>query len=301
MADALPDVDLDLFRLSFVLTRAANRFSRHVESTVHRPRGLTTAGFRILFTLWSSGPLPAHRIALLAGLSRASVSSVVNTLERDGRVERTRGDDDRRVVTVSLTPPGEAAVRETYEGQYALEQTQYEGLSPTERAALAEALATLDRHPVGWGRWGADLEAHPAAVRVVERSERGGCRNSGAVHVDLEGALDDLGAGGVGLTSHVAHAQGAAHRVAVHARGDADQDAVAVHGLVVVEQRVWIVEAELHQPSIHPGLALGHQGIVADEATGLVEGHAPREAGVERRVLLGDVVAPVAVGLLHAQ
>jgi len=151
VADALPDVDLDLFRLSFVLTRAANRFSRHVESTVHRPRGLTTAGFRILFTLWSSGPLPAHRIALLAGLSRASVSSVVNTLERDGRVERTRGDDDRRVVTVSLTPPGEAAVRETYEGQYALEQTQYEGLSPTERAALAEALATLIATPLGGG------------------------------------------------------------------------------------------------------------------------------------------------------
>ena len=151
VADALPDVDLDLFRLSFVLTRAANRFSRHVESTVHRPRGLTTAGFRILFTLWSSGPLPAHRIALLAGLSRASVSSVVNTLERDGRVERTRGDDDRRVVTVSLTPPGEAAVRETYEGQYALEQTQYEGLSPTERDALAKVLATLIGTPLGGG------------------------------------------------------------------------------------------------------------------------------------------------------
>jgi len=76
---------------------------------------------------------------------------VVNTLERDGRVERTRGDDDRRVVTVSLTPSGETAVRETYEGQYALEQTQYEGLSPTERAALAEALATLIATPLGGG------------------------------------------------------------------------------------------------------------------------------------------------------
>ncbi len=73
VAGSDPDVDLDLFRLSFALTRAANRFTRHVESAVHRPRNLSTAGFRILFTIWACGPLAAHRIAVLAGLSRASV------------------------------------------------------------------------------------------------------------------------------------------------------------------------------------------------------------------------------------
>jgi len=60
------------------------------------------------------GPLAAHRIAVLAGLSRASVSSAVNTLERDGHVVRSREHDDRRLVTVSLTPTGEDAVRDAY-------------------------------------------------------------------------------------------------------------------------------------------------------------------------------------------
>ncbi len=148
VVESLPDVDVDLFRLSFVLTRAANRFSRHVESVVHRRRGLTTAGFRILFTLWTSGPLPAHRIAILAGLSRASVSSVVNTLERDGRVERSRDSTDRRVVTVSITSPGVAQVCEAYEAQHELERAQYADLSSADRRALAAALETLIDTPL---------------------------------------------------------------------------------------------------------------------------------------------------------
>ena len=148
VAEAVPEVDVELFRLSFLLTRATNRFARRVESAAHRPRGLTTAGFRILFTLWTSGPLPAHRIAILAGLSRASVSSVVNTLERDGRVERSRNMDDRRVVTVSITSSGVVEVRAAYEAQHEMERAQYADLSSADRRALAAALETLIDTPL---------------------------------------------------------------------------------------------------------------------------------------------------------
>jgi len=143
VAAAYDDVDLDLFRLSFALTRSANRFSRHVESSVHRPRNLTTAGFRILFTVWACGPLAAHRIAVLAGLSRASVSSAVNTLERDGHVVRSREHDDRRLVTVSLTPTGEDAVHDAYAGQHEVEHDLYAALGAGDREVLARLLESL--------------------------------------------------------------------------------------------------------------------------------------------------------------
>ena len=143
VAAAYDDVDLDLFRLSFALTRAANRFTRHVESSVHRPRNLTTAGFRILFTVWACGPMEAHRIAVLAGLSRASVSSVVNTLERDDYVVRSREQDDRRLVTVSLTRTGADAVRDAYEEQHEVEQTLYAEIGEGDRETLARLLETL--------------------------------------------------------------------------------------------------------------------------------------------------------------
>ena len=90
--------------------------------------------------------------------------------------------------------------------------------------------------------------------------------------------------------------------MAVHARRDArHQNAVAVHGLIVVQHRLWIIEPELHQPTVHTALTLGHQSIATDEAARLVEGHAPREASVQWCVLLGDVVTPVAVRLFHSQ
>ena len=143
VAGAYDDVDLGVFQLALALTRASNRMARHVESSVHRPRNLTTAGFRILFTIWSCGPLEAHRIAVLAGLSRASVSSVVNTLERDGYVVRSREQDDRRLVTVSLTGPGADLVRDAYAGQHEVERTLYEDLTEGERGTLARLLESL--------------------------------------------------------------------------------------------------------------------------------------------------------------
>jgi DNA-binding MarR family transcriptional regulator len=76
------------------------------------------------------------------------VSSVVNTLERDGRVERSRDEDDRRVVTVSITSFGVVEVREAYEAQHELERAQYADLSLADRRALAAALETLIGTPL---------------------------------------------------------------------------------------------------------------------------------------------------------
>ena len=133
-------IDLDLFRLSFALSRTAMRFVRRVESTVHRPVGLTWAGFRVLFTVWACGSMESHRIAHLSGLSRASVSSAVNTLERDGMVGRSRESADRRLVTVSLTGRGHDLVRDAYEGQHGQEQVLFAGLEEEEVVTLTSML-----------------------------------------------------------------------------------------------------------------------------------------------------------------
>ncbi len=140
VAAELPNADLDLMRLSLALTRTANRFTRRAETEVHRPAGLTWAGFRVLFTLWAYGELESHRAAQLSGMSRASVSSAVNTLERDGLVQRSPGGD-RRVVMLSLTADGLATVRRSYEAQQrVVEADLYRDLDPDERRRLTELL-----------------------------------------------------------------------------------------------------------------------------------------------------------------
>src|SRR5690606_42020816 len=57
--------------------------------------------------------------------------------------------------------------------------------------------------------------------------------------------------------------------------------------------------SDLHEPLGRRRLARGQQGVAADER--LVEGAGEAEPGLERRVLVGDVVAPVPVRLLQAQ
>ncbi len=89
-----------------------------------------------------------QRIAVLAGLSRASVSSAVNTLERAGHVARSREHDDRRMVTVSLTSSGEAAVRDSYREQHEVERALCAGLEEGERAELAHLLESLIDAPL---------------------------------------------------------------------------------------------------------------------------------------------------------
>jgi DNA-binding MarR family transcriptional regulator len=84
--------------------------------------------------------MESHRIAHLSGLSRASVSSAVNTLERDGMVGRSRESADRRLVTVSLTGRGHDLVRDAYEGQHGQEQVLFAGLEEEEVVTLTSML-----------------------------------------------------------------------------------------------------------------------------------------------------------------
>ena len=99
VADSVDGADLDALRVSFGLIRASTRLVQRLEAEVHRESGWSMAGFRVMFCVWVGGEMPPNAIARLSGLSRAAVSSVLNTLERDGLVERSRESDDRRLVT----------------------------------------------------------------------------------------------------------------------------------------------------------------------------------------------------------
>src|SRR5690242_8914229 len=78
----VPDADLLALSVVFTLVRAAEQITYQLEVT-QRPMGWTWPGFRVLFWIWLLGPLEPRAIASLASASRASISSALNTLERD--------------------------------------------------------------------------------------------------------------------------------------------------------------------------------------------------------------------------
>ena len=142
MRGAVPDADLSAFAVVFTLIRAAERMTYELE-TVQRPQGWTWPGFRVLFWIWLLGPLEPRAIATLASASRASISSALNTLERNGFVARSRSSSDRRLVTVELTERGSARIAAAFDATNKREQELVASLSADERRTITALLARL--------------------------------------------------------------------------------------------------------------------------------------------------------------
>jgi DNA-binding MarR family transcriptional regulator len=113
--ERLPGTNRDAMAMVLLLYRVTSTVVYDLESTVHRPAGWSWSAFRLLFTLWVTGPQEASRAAELAGMSRAAVSSLSRTLTSAGLLERGPDERDRRGVVLSLSAEGtsrlEAALR----------------------------------------------------------------------------------------------------------------------------------------------------------------------------------------------
>jgi DNA-binding MarR family transcriptional regulator len=97
----------------------------------------------LLFVLWISGPLEGRRVATLSGMSRAAVSNLVNTLARDGLVQRKTSAEDARAVILSLTDSGRRQFDATFGEHNAREQQWSRLLSAAERRQLITLLDKL--------------------------------------------------------------------------------------------------------------------------------------------------------------
>ncbi|MEU9017414.1 MarR family winged helix-turn-helix transcriptional regulator [Actinomadura sp. NPDC048394] len=130
-------------RLLLTLNRASAIVTYDLESTVHRPRGHSWAGFRLLFVTWLAGPLEPGRAAALAGMSRAAVSNLAKTLVADGLMVRTPGERDGRSVILSLTEDGRRRMLEIFAGQHERERQWAGVLTETEQRMLIMLLEKL--------------------------------------------------------------------------------------------------------------------------------------------------------------
>lgn len=141
----VPNADLTALAVSFTLIRAADRLVYDLE-VVHRQVGWTWPGFRVLFWLWLLGPLEQREIASLISASRASTSSVLNTLQRDGFVRRTRDVRDQRQVRVALTASGLRLIETAFKAHNERERQWVSIFSKKERKLLVDLLIRLVDH-----------------------------------------------------------------------------------------------------------------------------------------------------------
>jgi DNA-binding MarR family transcriptional regulator len=91
--------------LARLLPRAGQVLGRRLRQVV-APHGLTPTSLGVLGVLIADGPASHRELAAGLGVSPATLTPVVDALERAGSVIRARDGADRRVVHVSVSPEG---------------------------------------------------------------------------------------------------------------------------------------------------------------------------------------------------
>lgn len=92
------------------VVRAQQLLMERIDAVL-RPLGLTFARYEVLqlLSFVREGAMPMTRLGSLLQVHPTSVTSAVARLEKQGYVERTRGQDDRRVVLATITKAGRRA------------------------------------------------------------------------------------------------------------------------------------------------------------------------------------------------
>lgn len=108
-----------------------------------RAKGMSVAQFRTLVQLRRSPAVSLSHVAETLGSTLPTVSRVVSGLVRRGYVLRQTCPQDRRQVTLRLTPKGTAALEAAWGGTQQTVAERFDGLPERQRAELLGALLTL--------------------------------------------------------------------------------------------------------------------------------------------------------------
>ena len=130
--------------------------------------GLHHAQGMILFQLWQEDGLSQSLLAQALHIRPPTATSTLRRMERDGWIERRRGESDRRVVRVYLTAKARKLRREARASFRELEREMAALLTAQEQESLTTALGKVYRHLSGQSVF----NAGPVASREVEEKDR---------------------------------------------------------------------------------------------------------------------------------
>jgi len=91
----------------------------------------------------ASGPRTPAELADAAGVTRATMTGLIDTLERDGFVKRDPDPDDRRMMSVRLTPKAEDFLRGFLPEHFKVTAQLMATLNEAERKTLVRLLAKI--------------------------------------------------------------------------------------------------------------------------------------------------------------
>ncbi len=148
-AREFPDLDPSATEVFLHLLRTGDEAFRVVESHLAQ-HDITQGRFGVLMALWGNCqregrevPLGPAEIAERTGVTRATITGLIDTLERAGLVERTPHSDDRRMTSVVLTARGEKLLLKILPAHFRQMAWLLGPLSEPERKTLVRLLTKI--------------------------------------------------------------------------------------------------------------------------------------------------------------
>ncbi len=144
IAERYPTADPDSIVTCLTLLRIASDLLGRLES-FWSDHGLSQGRFTVLMLLNREAPCAksASDLAERAGVSRATMTGLVDGLERDGLVERSTNPDDRRMAMIAITDSGQELLDGMLPDYFTLVHKLMSGLDENAKHGLVELLQGL--------------------------------------------------------------------------------------------------------------------------------------------------------------
>ncbi|MCY7862648.1 MarR family transcriptional regulator [Bacillus haynesii] len=136
----IESLNLEAISVATNLYRSAQKLRVKMETEVLSSYQLSWTAFSILYDLWVWGRLETKKLAELSGISTATASNVIKTLEKKNFCVKSADPRDRRHVFAEITPEGKAAIEELYPAFHKGETMLIKGMTKEEQNTLIELL-----------------------------------------------------------------------------------------------------------------------------------------------------------------
>jgi MarR family 2-MHQ and catechol resistance regulon transcriptional repressor len=145
---AFPGADINSFRAHFSIVRSGVRLSQAIGDFLGDRFGLNSGRYSVLRALYFADGhrLPQVEVARALNVSSPNVTQLIDGLERDGLVERSVSESDRRVTYAQLTGSGETLCAEAVPAMGRFMQETTAPFSSAEMDQLTDLLARFRHH-----------------------------------------------------------------------------------------------------------------------------------------------------------
>lgn len=138
--------DLEGIQLCLQTLSLASRIDRDCASQL-APHALSEGRFVLLFLLDAAPEGVAPKVlAERAGIRRATVTGLLDGLQREDLIARHADLDDRRGLRIRLTPKGKQLAKTVFEQHSRWIASLFSPLSPQERTQLSTLLGKVAHH-----------------------------------------------------------------------------------------------------------------------------------------------------------